>query len=466
MNGDTVKKLNTRHPDSEKMLSIWDKCEDVRSGQTAIHKGAEKYLPRLSSQQVEEYNAYKRRAVFYGAMSRTVDAFIGMIMRVPPIVDQQSVLLDDITGQQCSLNDFASQLLEEILVCGFVGILVEHSPMPSGALTIAQTEQLGARPYLALFDCDSIISWKTDRGRIIQLVVEEEEVISISEFESQDKNFYRVLDIDANGYYRQRKFIQSEKNKDEFIQVGDDIYPLLNGSPLREIPFYFAGKCDDLPPLIDLVDLNISHYMTTADLENGCHFTGIPQPWVAGVHLDAGETLSVGGINAWVFSDPQANAQYLEFSGQGLAALEKRLELKEKQMAALGAKLLSDSVVAETATGSSLRSAGEFSVLAQIADHASAILSRACSFMQRWAGLPDVTIKLNKDFLPAKMTPQELQAMVQAWQAGAISAQTLFSNLQQGEIVAADVDFEDEQAAIVESQPSSLAPAAPVKNAA
>ena len=297
-----------------------------------------------------------------------------------------------------------------------------------------------------------------DGKRITQLILEEEEYIATSEFEGDEQCFYRVLDLDEMGNYRQRKFIEKDKY---FIQVGDDIFPQMNGKPLKEIPFYFLGDADELPLLIDLVDLNISHYMTTADLENGCHFTGIPQPWLAGVQLPDGVTLSVGGVNAWVFPDPSAKAQYLEFSGQGLGALEKRLELKEKQMAALGAKMLSDSVTAETATGASLRSTGEFSVLAQLSDRVGKVLSRACSFMHLWAGLPEVAIKLNADYLPAKMTPQELQALVAAWQAGGISSMTLFNNLQQGELIAAEVTFEDEMAQIAEQAPVLVAPVVP-----
>lgn len=466
MNGDTVKKLDTRHPDSAEMLETWKKCEDVREGQTAIHKGGEKYLPRLSSQTADDYKAYKRRASFYGAMSRTVDAFIGMIMRVAPVVDQQSNLLDDVTGDKCGLACFIDEMLEESLVCGFFGVLVDHSPMPAdGSITIAQAQQLGARPYLAMYDCHSILNWKIEKGVLTRVILEEDEVIQVSEFESRERCFFRVLDFDERGNYRQRKFIRSDKEANTFIQDGDDIYPLMSGSPLKQIPFYFVGDADELPPLIDLVDINISHYMTTADLENGCHFTGIPQPWVAGAHLKDGESLTVGGLSAWIFSDPQAKAEYLEFSGQGLGALEKRIELKEKQMAALGAKMLSDSVVAETATGSMLRSSGEFSILAKIADNTAEKITEICTFMHRWAGLPDVKIALNKDYFPAKMTPQELQALVQAWQSGAISAQTLFTNLQQGEIVAAGVNFEDEQAAIAETQPPAPQPAAATNGA-
>ena len=225
----------------------------------------------------------------------------------------------------------------------------------------------------------------------------------------------------------------------------------MNGSTLKEIPFYFLGDADELPLLIDLVDLNVSHYMMEADLANGRHFTGIPQPWLAGVQLPDGVTLSVGGTNAWVFPDPQANAQYLEFTGQGLLSLEKGIDKKEAQMASLGARMLSDSVVAETATGAGIRSSGEFSILAQLSDRVSKVLSRACSFMHLWAGLQAVSVRLNTDYLPARMTPLELQALVGAWQAGGISSMTLFNNLQQGELIASNVTFEDEQAQISES---------------
>jgi hypothetical protein len=458
MNGATAKNINKRHIESEHMLPIWNKCEDAREGQTAIHEAGRTYLPELSGQSNSEYQAYKRRAVFYGAMSRTVDAFAGMIMRVPPSVDNPSPYLDDVTGHDCSLSEFAGEVLEEVLVTGFGGILVEHSPMAQ-AVTLAQAQALGARPYLALFDADSVINWRKDGKRLTQLILEEEEYIAISEFEGEEQCFYRVLDLDEMGNYRQRKFIEKDKY---FVQVGDDIYPLMNGANLKEIPFYFLGDADELPLLIDLVDLNISHYLSTADIENGAHFTAIPQPWLAGVQLPDGVTLSVGGVNAWVFPDPQAKAQYLEFSGQGLGALEKRLELKEKQMASLGARMLSDTVVAETATGASLRSTGEFSVLAQLSDRVGKVLSRACSFMHLWAGLQEVAIKLNTDYLPAKMTPQELQALVAAWQAGGISSMTLFNNLQQGELIAAEVTFEDEQANILEQAPVLVAPVVPI----
>jgi hypothetical protein len=453
-NGDIAKNIDQRNHEAEEMLPIWQKCEDCREGQTAIHKAGELYLPRLSGQDDKEYSAYKRRAVFYGAMSRTVDAFQGMVMRVPPNIDKPNPLLDDVDAAGNSLYEFADDLLEDALVKNFGGILVEHTPQREGVRTAADAMAAGLRPYLTRFSAGNIINWKKSKGIFSQVILKECESVSVSEFESKERHFYRVLDIDAAGFYRQRKFIQSEKDKQQFIQEGDDIYPTKGNAKLTMIPFYFIGDVECLPPFIDLVDLNISHYQSTADLENGAHFTGIPQPWIAGVQLDDGETLKVGGTSAWVFPDPQAKAEYLEFTGQGLATLEKRLETKEKQMAAIGARMLSDTVTAETATGAGIRSSGEFSVLAQLAGNISKVLTRACSFMLEWAGASAVNIKLNTDYLPAKMTPQELQALVGAWQSGAISSQTFFYNLQQGEIIAQDVDFDDEQENIQSGGPA------------
>lgn len=441
-----MKGVDFRNDDSKELMPLWEKCEDCREGQTAIHEGGKKYLPPLSGQSAQDYAAYMRRAVFYGAMSRTVDAFVGMIMRTPPNIDNYNVLLDDVTNSGQSLYEFTTQLVDEALVKGFGGILVEHTPQIDGVVTLAQAQQLGSRPYLTFFEAESILNWRLNKGRPTLVVLEEEEYIYSSEFEFTESCVYRVLDLDEQGYYRQRVFRRNANHPDEFDLI-QEIYPLMNGNKIPEIPFYFIGDAEHLPPLIDLVDLNISHYMTTADLEAGCHWAGTPQPWIAGVQLEPTDQLKFGG-NAWVFPDPSAKAQYLEFGGQGLGALEKRLEIKERQMAALGAKMLSDTVTAETATGASLRSSGEFSVLNNIAQSISKVLSRACSFMYAWSGLPPVTIILNTDYMPASASPQDIQAWLQAYQSGAISFQSLYGNLKKGEVFLAGADPEEEQAAI------------------
>ena len=94
-------------------------------------------------------------------------------------------------------------------------------------------------------------------------------------------------------------------------------------------------------------------------------------------------------------------------------------------------------------------------------------LETALRWFADWQGQTgEVKVKINTDFLPMAMDAPTLTALVAAWQAGAISHEVLFDNLQQGEIIAPDKTFEDEKSSIEISGPVLTAPAAtpPVAN--
>lgn len=65
----------------------------------------------------------------------------------------------------------------------------------------------------------------------------------------------------------------------------------------------------------------------------------------------------------------------------------------------------------------------------------------------------EVTIKLNGDFGIAGMSSQDLQAVVAAWQANAISKDTMFELFRRGEILPDGRTNQDEAALIHSAQP-------------
>jgi len=80
---------------------------------------------------------------------------------------------------------------------------------------------------------------------------------------------------------------------------GQDVVPMRQGQALTEIPFVFVGPNNSLssvdrPPLEDLVDVNLSHFRTSADLENGRHWTGVTTPVLAGFKFEAGQEVRLG----------------------------------------------------------------------------------------------------------------------------------------------------------------------------
>ncbi len=448
---------DTQHAEYAARAAQWARCRAAFAGQDAVHAAGTAYLPKLSTEQIQgEYDAYKLRASWYGASGRTLDGMVGMVFRKAPLVvcpDAFQPFIEDVTLGGVSANGLAREVLQDTVGLGRIGALVEHPQVQEQPSSLAQASAQNLRPYATLYRAESIINWKTARVnnavQPVQVVLLESFTKEIDAFKTEQVPQIRELRLDG-GKYLQRLYRQNDKK--EWIQEGGDIFPLKGNKPLEVIPFFPFGpevlSMDvQQSPLLDLVDVNLSHYRTGADLEHGAHFTGLPTPFISGVTLEAGQKIKLGSSEAIVSAAPEARATYMEFTGQGLESLEKLLDRKEKQMAALGARMLApEKAGVEASATLSMRHNGEDSVLAGIAALTSIGLQRMLAFMAEWAGIAgEISYTLNTDYMPKGMTAQELAELVKAWQSGAISYPTLFENLQRGEVVARGENWEDEK---------------------
>lgn len=464
---ETKSQVSKTHPEYDAMATKWQRCRDCIAGGDSVKAAGEKYLPRLKEQDETEYAAYKYRAKFFNAGWRTIQALTGMLFRRPPVVDvpeSVNALLEDVTMSGVSFLTFAQQIAMECLTVGRVGILVDYPSQSTEGMTAAEAAKLNLRPVMQRYETESIINWKTawigNKTALTLVVLTEEAALEGNEFEHKTETRYRVLDL-FNGAYRVRVFRIDDKGEDE--QIGDDIFPVMSGKPLDFIPFFFLGVDDttpqlDLPPFLDLVDLNLDHYRMSADHKHGLHFTGLPTGVITGYRPEnEGDKLYVGAAHFLVLPDPQAKASFLEYTGQGLSAIVEELERTEAQMAILGARLLtSEKKATETSQTAQIHRAGEGSVLSSIASTISRALTQALTLFSKWAGSDkECTVELNQEFLPPEMTPQELSALLSGWQMGApgLSDQGLFDILQKREVVASDATLEEEQARIAAKGP-------------
>lgn len=455
----------------------WKRCRDVIAGRDAVLLNGrttqrftgslfdplfsfEVYLPRLSNQTEAEYRAYAERASFFNATGRTFDALTGMIFakdpqyELPPAIERFG---QDVTLAGVNLREFAEQVVEQQVAVGRVGIMVDYPADVPANVSVAEAERFNIRPFLRIYKAENIINWRTgtvNGAKALTMVVLTEEVDEpINEFSSNTVVRYRVLDLTAEGY---RVRVMNDKN-----EVISETFPLMRGQRMNFIPFTILGPSSadadvQKPPLLDLVDTNLAHYRNSADYEHGLHFTGLPTPYVAGVQLEEGQSLSVGSLSAWIFPDPSAKAGFLEFTGTGLAALSEALRDKERRMAVLGARMLMDEKrTAEAYATIEMKTAGERSVLASISRAASDAITRCLDWMAIWVGAqPDCRFSLNTDFGAARMQPQMLQQLVAAYQSDAIPLKVLFENLQRGEIIGPDMLYEEYQAQLETQGPS------------
>lgn len=468
--------VTTLHAEYSANARRWKRCRDVIDGRDAILATLRRcfdargqrltladtdyYLPPLSGQQLEDYVAYAMRASFFGATGRTLDAYTGLIFAKDPQWKLPTAIQpyeSDVTLGACNLREFSEQVVEEQGKVGRVGVLVDHPQTPAAGLSQADAERLNVRPFMRWYAAESILNWRTavvNGAEVLTLVVlQETRDVAKNDFETESETVYRVLDL-VDGKYR----IRLLNDKDE--PVEDEVYPLMRGKPMDFIPFVIIGvsSCTpkvQKPPLLDIAEVNIAHFRNAADYEHGLHFTGLPQPYVAGAQLAEGASLNIGSASAWVFTDPNAKAEYLEFKGEGLGTLAAAMKEKEHRMAVLGAKMLADDKRVGEAQGTvELKTSAERSVLASIARTSSDGIRRCLDWMAEWVGAPAQTeFALNTDYGAHRIEPQMLTALMLAAQGGGLTQDELFYNLQRGDLIQPDKSFEDHQTQIADEAP-------------
>jgi hypothetical protein len=402
----------------EKYEAQWVRIRDVIEGQDAIKDKGTAYLPALSGQTTTEYDAYKYRAVFMNITSRIVNSNTGMITRRTPIVkypSDMSYLFKDTIGIS-SFSEIFRYTISEVLQTGRVGLLVDIK---------------NNRPVVLRYATEAILDWYTDdKGILTDVILMSEKVNGFQE-DTETSYFHLKL----------RDGVYSIDSVDDNMEVISNIEPNIKGKTIDFIPITvitpFGIDINPIKsPIIDIVNINISHYLTSADLENGRHFTSLPTPVVTGASTD--KPLRIGSDRAWVLPDAKSKAYFLEFLGQGLTSLEKALSEKQSQMSQFSARLMDTSSKGSEAEGTvRLRYAADAATLSDVALSVESGLNIVYKIAAMFSNndVNDVSIEVNKNFLETKLSYAELKVLSEAFIAGSIDEQTYRYNLQRGEIL-------------------------------
>lgn len=433
--------VNSLHPNYSKAKSQWDRCRDAYEGGDAVKGKKTIYLPKLGGQDANGYNAYLLRSLFFGATQRTVEGVAGSIMRKDPthdIPDKLKHLDEDTTFTGVGLPEFSKQVISELFITGRIGVLIDRMPIGD------------TRIFWSIYKAENIINWKMDNNILVYIVLEESyELEGEDKYTVEIKTQYRELLIE-DGKYLQRIHRESA-GVDKF--TVQEIVPTQRGKALDYIPFVFGSPSGvemsiSKSPILDLADVNLSHYRSSADLEHGRHFTALPTIYCSGVSpKDLGDAIHIGSGSALVLPPPEAKAGIIEFTGKGLSTLTDALKEKEEQMAKLGARMLAPRLkTAETAETTRINASSEESVTISISKAGSDILTKALTISADWETIKgNSDIILNTDIIDAKMDPKTLTALLAVRQAGEISAESFTYNLKRGELLMPDDTIETER---------------------
>lgn len=449
------------------LLPLYYLIRDAIAGEPTVKAAGDKYLPRpnahdKSDQNKARYIAYVKRAVFYNVARRTLFGLIGQVFKVDPVIVIPT-LLDSLksnaTGSGISLTQLSKRAVAYNLAYARAGIFIDY-PETDAPATVADLESGKIRPTLYVYSPYEIINWRTtDRGaeEILSLVVIFELYCAADDgFEMSESGQFRVLRLNDQGYYEHSIWREEIATKEEGLSIpkGKNYKPFKNfipkgadGNPLTEIPFMFIGaenndSTPDNPSFYDLASLNIAHYRNSADYEESCYTVGQPTPvltgltedWVKDVLKGVVNFGSLGGIPLPV----GATADLLQAEPNTM--IKEAMDTKERQMVALGAKIVEQKEVQRTATEAQIESSSEGSALASATKNVSAAFTWALKWAARLVGQPETAIEftLNTDFDIAKMTNEERQELIKEWQAGALTFEEMRAGLRKAGVATED----------------------------
>jgi hypothetical protein len=373
----------------------------------------------------------------------------------PPVAS----LFDDVTLDGESLLELAYQTTTEVLSVGRVGLLLDRPPLESDS-----------PPYVALYKAEDILDWSTVReGRSRKLTkvllreAIEDSPLSPSSFSI--RYTYRLLALDSAGLYYQQ--VTDENGTEMPI-----IYPTNQRSPLTYIPFIFVNTKNlrpDVakPPLLDIVDMNLSHYRSYASLEHGRAYTAFPQFYVAfdsndnGMPFDPLNAPDNDDIDNPVNRDGvyrvDADAVWeveggkpgiLEYQGSGLTSLEGALDKKEGQIQALGARLITPlkGLPAQSAVVYELQALGDAALLLQITNQVSKAMNQLMRWFLEWeqivvSAYPSFSFVAS--FTDTKITARELRAILALYKEHAMPKDALYHTLREAGVLPPAMTLED-----------------------
>lgn len=445
-------KVNFTRTEYAELKPRWELVRDCVSGAKAVKKAGDKYLPRpnpedKSAENKKRYQDYLTRAVFYNVTGRTLRGLVGQVFMTDATINlgaRSALMEQDVDGGGVTLLQQARKAVSYGFSYGRAGLLADY-PKVEGATTQADLDAGNIRPMLQLYAPWDVINWRVElvggKRKLTLVVISESETAEDDGFEQKNEDYFRVLRLEDGVYHSQIWYWDTAVN--DFVMEEDIVPQRSNGQPWNEIPFTFIGAenndpSPDLPPLYDLAELNIAHFRNSADYEESCYIVGQPTPYFAGLTEQWVKNVLKGsvalGARAAVPLPEGGSAGLLQAQANSMP--KEAMEAKEAQMLALGAKLVKDGQVQRTATEAEMENSSSNSVLSAVSANVSSAYTTALKWAAEFVGdeysAEDYGLKLPTKFSIQVLPAADLQAIIAAWQGGAIAYSEMRAQLREG----------------------------------
>ena len=435
------------------MQPYWGRMQAVTNGTDFLRYYAPTYLPKEPREPEDAYETRVQRSVLSPYTLRLIDNAAGLILRRPIDVEGDEYWTEwckNVDGIGSNLNEYARRCLVSSLTYGHSGILVDF-PSESGVTTLLEERQLDRRPYFNHVDAYDIWGWRQENpvpnSPLIQIRLHEFTTVPEGKFGQTRVERMRVIYPDSYEVYQRYSTVDGTGGATNGSQV--EIGLVETGTlPFNQIPFVpvysnRTGMLTSSPPMIDIANLNLTHYQRQADLIHALHIAAMPILIIEGWE-DPDDKLPVG-VNYGMITTPGNKVYYVNADSGSFTAQQEELNALQSQMSNLGiSKLLGQKFVAESADAKRIDQAQANSVLSTISQELEMALNQAFAFAARYIGVEPPKITLDRDFDFYRLLGQDISVIGELRAQGALSDETYLKILKSGEIIPDNVDLDAE----------------------
>lgn len=449
----------TFQPDSYKrMAPLWQKCRDVYAiPEGRLQEKALTYLPKWPLETDANYDQRRRLMFPLEAYGRAVRGMSGLLTAedvtlgndVPEAIRQH---WEDIDLHGTRGTVFASNYIQDGMITGFAGILVDYPPVytaPGERLTSLQELELGLRPYWCHYVAEDI--WHVRYRRdplgsaylIDLLVLHELAPVSRGLYGEVMGHQWRVFSRTIQWSADQQKFLPVVTAQIfRLVAEGNNKATLVPGPmnilSVPQITFaltlfgHKVSTTETRPPLLGVADKNIQHTICDTDLMYVLEKASMPTMVITGASRESKEDPVAVGPNVVIHVPMGAEVHWMEFAGTSAEKLTAAKKDYENDMANLAMAFLQrETRAAETAEGKRIDHAGQGASLGQIAVRAEDTFELCLQFHALYMSLESGgSCTVNREYLEWALQASDVGQYTAMQTNNQISLDTLWDVLE------------------------------------
>ena len=420
----------------------------------------EDYLMREPAEPVDAYKARLSRSTYTPIYRDSIRSYAGLLSRFNLIDPPQSLQKnkDNVDLQGSSVQSFMTQVDESALRDGGTFVMVDMMP-ESGEDNFFDQMNDGRQPYFIHVKRCDVINWKVSYERGVEVVtqatVRQLRSLPGEGFGSKIEPIYYVL---SPGKVETYRLVKSEAQRWSNQKIDE----MSTSLPIIPLVWYGATTTrfaqGDLP-MDGLADLSIQHFQMRSDLSELLHKCAMPVPVRKGAPIgpDGRPAPLVLGPNTAVDLPAEGgDFMFAEPTGKSLERHQQEIKHIEELMDRSSLNFLYGANV-KTATEASLRASQVASSVAALTRNKTSAFNRLMRLWAWYAGeqasiTPESGLAINDSLINKPLGASEMAQLVNLYNNGLISKQTVLDELQRGGVLDPDLIVEEETERIEEDR--------------